>query len=86
MLRYNYITILKGGFFMKYVILDERNNDLFTSEFDTKEEATKEARKQFEYLTDSEKTKLVSFCVIESVNPDEEAPDHFDGNIILKLW
>lgn len=67
---------------MKYIIVDNKDGDLFTTEFNTAEEAIKEADKQFNYLTEHDKKHRQAFYVLESVNPDEDADNHFDGNPI----
>lgn len=67
---------------MNYIIMDEKNGDLFNKEFSTKEEALRRAEIEWGYLTDKEKKDRTAFYVLESVNPDEEAENHFDGNII----
>ena len=71
---------------MKYIIWDARDNGSFyTEEYDNKEEAVKEADKEWnKYTTDEEKRHTVAFYVLESVNPDEESVDHFDGNFVKK--
>ena len=68
---------------MKYLVIDERLVDTFTTEFETKKEALAEAEWKWNRLTEIEKKNHVkAFYVLESVNPDEEAEDHFDGNPI----
>lgn len=69
---------------MKYIIFDERDNgNYFTEEYDNKEEAIREAEKELDkYTTDEEKRHTVAFYVLESANPDEDAVDHFDGNLV----
>lgn len=67
---------------MKYIVIDRRKDgtgDWFTSEHDDKQEAMKQAASDWNHLTYREK-KAREIFVLESVNPDEEAPDHFDGN------
>lgn len=67
---------------MKYIVIDELKNDMFTEEFETKEEAVKAADEEWDRLTESDKNRRTSYYVLESSNSDEEAEDHFDGNII----
>lgn len=67
---------------MKYIIMDENKGDLFTKEYNTAEEAVKQAEIDWNHLTDREKEKRTAFFVLESVNPDDEAMDHYDGNPI----
>lgn len=67
---------------MRYIVVDELKNDMFTEEFETKEEAVKVADEEWDRLTESDKKRRTSYYVLESSNSDEEAEDHFDGNII----
>lgn len=67
---------------MKYIIMDENKGDLFTKEYNTAEEAIKQADIDWNHLTDREKEKRTAFFVLESVNPDALAMDHYDGNPI----
>lgn len=70
---------------MRYVVVDTKDGDMFTSECGTLEEATAEAEKQFACLTEADKKKRAAFYVLESVNPDEEAEDHLDGEIVKRF-
>ena len=67
---------------MKYVIVDMTKTDLFTKEFDTEEEAVKNADRDFERLTSSDKRNRVAFYILKSENADEAAENHLDGDII----
>lgn len=70
---------------MKYIIMDYTDGDCFTDEFDDKEEALQEAEEQWEHLTKCDQKCRTAFYVLGSVNPDEDAPDHYDGDIV-KRW
>lgn len=70
---------------MKYIVIDEVNGDIFDKEFDSKEEAIKEADYRFNHMSDHDKKRTAELYVLESVNPDPESEDHFDGDII-KRW
>lgn len=72
---------------MKYILFDKRDDgQVFTEEFETKEEAVRRADITWErYITDNEKRHIVEFYVLESINPDEDAEDHWDGNYV-KLY
>lgn len=69
---------------MKYILIDTKGCDTFTKEFDSKEEAIKTGDQDFAYLTKNDK-KNREFYLLESVNPDEDAENHFDGDVI-KTW
>ncbi len=69
---------------MKYIVFDSNysfDGDVFDQEFESKEEAIKEAKRQIDHLTYREK-KHRHVWVLESVNPDVEAENHFDGTPI----
>ena len=72
---------------MRYILFDKRDDgQIFTEEFENKEEAVRRADITWErYITDNEKRHIVEFYVLESVNPDEDAEDHWDGNYV-KLY
>ena len=69
---------------MRYILFDKRDDgQIFTEEFENKEEAVRRADITWErYITDNEKRHIVEFYVLESVNPDEDAEDHWDGNYV----
>lgn len=69
---------------MKYIVIDQTKTDWFTTEFDNKEDAIKEADYQFSKLTKNDLKRREDFYVLESVNPDEDADNHFDGDVIKK--
>lgn len=70
---------------MKYILVDETKTDMFTKEFDDKQKALEEGEREFALLTSFDKKRRLGFYVLESINPDEDAENHFDGNII-KQW
>lgn len=67
----------------KYVLIDERDVDVFEKEFDTAEAALREGCFDWDRMTKNERKACKSFYVLESVNPDEEAENHFDGDIVF---
>lgn len=48
-------------------------------------EALREAEGQWNQLTRYDQKHRTAFYVLESVNPDEGAPDHYDGDIVKRL-
>lgn len=71
---------------MKYIIIDQiKNGDLFTTETNSKDEAIRQATSQFNSLSEHDKRRRSDFYILESINPDEDAPDHFDGEEV-KRW
>ena len=70
---------------MKYIIIDERMNDFFTEEFESKDEAIETAKSDWDHRTAYDKKRTEAYYVLKSVNPDEDADDHYDGNPILVL-
>nr|DAG62751.1 MAG TPA: hypothetical protein [Caudoviricetes sp.] len=67
---------------MKYIIIDIKKGDIFTEEFDSKEEALKWSDVEWNKLSKYDQSQREAFYVLETINPDEEAENHFDGNII----
>lgn len=71
---------------MKYIVFDERKNgQIFTKEFEGKEEAIESAEHAWDRRTLHDKRNTSALYVLESVNSDEDADDHFDGNPIFTL-
>ena len=70
---------------MKYVFIDDCETELFNQEFDEKEDAINEAQATWNHLSESDKKRRKAFCIIESVNPDEESENHLDGETI-RIW
>ena len=70
---------------MKYIVMDYRDGDLFTEEFETENEAIETAEAEWNNLSEHDKKQREEFFVLESANPDEDAENHFDGDII-KRW
>lgn len=65
---------------MKYIVMNT-NGDIYNDEYNTRAEAIARAEYRWSHLTEREKRKD-DLIVLDSVNPDEEAEDHFDGNPI----
>lgn len=70
---------------MKYILIDQTKTDTFDKEFDNLEEALETGDREFGYLTNHDKRQRTGFYLLESINPDEEAENHYDGDII-KEW
>lgn len=69
---------------MKYIVMDYKSGDLFTEEFDSEEEAIVAAEYDWEYLTDKEKNEREEFFILKSTNPDVDAENHLDGDIVRR--
>lgn len=69
----------------EYLIIDQCGNDVFIEYFRTEAEAIAEAQKQFERMTNSDRKRREAFHVMKTANPDKEAPDHLDGDIIVSF-
>lgn len=70
---------------MKYLVIREQRNDAYVDEFETKEEAIAFADEEWRSMCEQDKNSTSNFYVLESINPDEDADNHFDGNPI-KEW
>ena len=70
---------------MKYIVMDQiMNGDLFTEEFDTVDEALEYGEAEWEHLSEVDKDRRESFILLESANPDEDAENHLDGDIVRR--
>lgn len=71
---------------MKYVVIRTNDGiDSWVSEYDNLKEAVEEADKEYDRMTAHDRKHTVEFIVLESANPDEEADNHLDGDIIKKF-
>ena len=71
---------------MKYIVFDERKNgQVFTEEFESKDEAIESAEYEWLRRTEYDKKNTTGFYVLESANPDEDADDHFDGDVTISF-
>ncbi len=71
----------------KYILMDEtiNNGDVFAREFDDVNKAISTGDKEWSCMTAHDKKHTSAFYVLESVNPDPDSENHFDGNYI-KIW
>ena len=67
---------------MKYLFVNASRNNEEVEEFGTREEAISRADAVWYAMWDYDKKNRDAFYVLESVNPDPEAADHFDGTPI----
>lgn len=67
-----------------YILIDDCG-DIYTEEYTNQEEALKDAESLWNRLTENDKKRIGAFYLIKSANPDEEAEDHLDGDVI-KAW
>ena len=70
---------------MKYIVMEEArkgNSDCFTWEYESREEAISQAEMIWHHLTSGEQKKNTVW-VLDSINPDEDAENHFDG---FPIW
>ena len=67
-----------------YIAMREMNNsgDLDMLETNNLEEAKAWCNNIWNHLTDREKLTTTTLGVLESVNPDEQAYDHLDGDFV----
>ena len=71
---------------MKYIVEMEykhRSVDGLVLETDNLDEAFDALHDRWHHLTASERKDLDYLHLIESENPDEDAPNHYDGDIII---
>lgn len=73
---------------MKYIVIDDATTMSAVCdeyEYNDLESAKKKADSIFQHLTESEVKKRDGLYVLESVNPDENAEDHHDGDPVYTL-
>lgn len=69
---------------MKYILMNQERHgagDILDKEFAELKEAIQVGKIWWNHLTRREKETREIF-VIESINPDETAADHFDGTVV----
>lgn len=64
----------------KYIYITGKMGSEWVEEFETLEEAKKAADYEWDHMTGWDKKTLEYAYILESVNPDPDAPDHFDGD------
>ena len=72
---------------MKYLVVDNQMEYGATEEikeFEILEDAMEYAEHSWNCMSDSDKKHTTAYYVLESVNPDVESDDHYDGNIIQR--
>ena len=70
---------------MKYLVIDSRICTESVEEFDNKEEAIEYAKDDFDSMCKTALEKCLEYYVLESVNPDEDSENHYDGDVIYRL-
>ena len=73
---------------MKYLVVDNQMQYGATEEikeFEILEDAMEYAEYSWNCMSNSDKMHTTAYYLLESVNPDEESDDHYDGDII-KRW
>ena len=72
---------------MKYLVIDNQMEYGATEEikeFEILEDAMEYAEHSWNCMSDSDKKHTTAYYVLESVIPDEESDNHYDGDIIKK--
>ena len=67
-----------------YIVIDDCGADLYATNCGSEAEAIAEASAQWDLLTESDKKRRNEFLILKSVNPDPEAENHFDGDIVRR--
>lgn len=67
---------------MKYIYIYGTKHDEYTVEGDNCEELIKQCKRDWAHLCDHDK-KCGYAYVLKSINPDEDAEDHFDGDVVF---
>ena len=69
----------------KYVLIERTGNEQVTTEYDDKFEALSDLRSEWLQMSRTDQDKVTDFYVLESVNPDENADNHLDGDFVERL-
>ena len=72
----------KEGKKVKFLVIrkQKRSMDEYVDEFETLEEAVEFADDEYNYYCDNDRKNCEYFYILESVNPDKESENHYDGN------
>ena len=70
---------------MKYLYICGTANDQEVVESDNLDELIARANSDWNHMCAEDRKRTVSMYVIESANPDEDAPDHFDGEVMYDV-
>lgn len=78
---------MRRVYYMKYVMIytSFTNYDEYIEESDDYIELCNSMVKMYDSMCDHDKHNIQEMYIIESVNPDIEAENHFDGNILCML-
>ena len=67
----------------KYIYITGKMGSEWTEEHNTLEEAKKAANYDWGHMCEADKKAFDYAYILESVNPDPDAPDHLDGNPVI---
>lgn len=67
---------------MRYLLIDEKNGDIFEKAFETKEQAIAAGDREWAGLTAYDKKQRDAFYILESVTDDADAQNRYDGDVI----
>ena len=70
---------------MEYIVIEDCGTDCFTKEFNNLEEARRAAKDEFSRLTPSDLKRYKAFYILKSANPNEDAENHMDGEILKRF-
>lgn len=67
---------------MKYIYIYGTKHDEYTVESNNCDELIKQCKSEWNHLSSHDKQRSYAY-VLESINPDEDADNHFDGDIVF---
>ena len=70
---------------MKYLYICGTANDQKVVESDDLDKLIAMANSDWHCMCDEDRKRTTSMYVLESANPDEDAPDHYDGEVMYDL-
>jgi hypothetical protein len=67
---------------MLYLLITGKKGSEFCDEFETKKEAITAGNYEFRHLEKDDIKNTDYMYILKSVNPDPDAPNHYDGDIV----
>ena len=64
----------------KYIYITGKKGSEWTEEYNTLEEATTAAEYEVKHMCKADFESYEYIYILESANPDPDAPSHYDGN------
>lgn len=67
---------------MLYLVISGKMGSEWIDEYETKKAAIDAANYEYNHMCKGDKESTDYMYILKSVNPDEDAPNHYDGDIV----